>query len=232
MYAKINTSWHSINFTLVSGGFPLSVGDWYDELPKGTKTITSSFTAHVGSATKLQTTRTIWGQNFDGTENVSGTLTGVNEIYGSGGIHLTSDGWIPIQITRSNLGTSNIGGVDGNGVYFAHEKNSITTYMYLKAGTGLTVHSNVKANGFIKNNSDDSYILLGGGGHYSLNNVLHGNSYGTMEGVISDCNSVSVTGIYSSGEFSNRPDKVTNWGTLFNLTVATTRRPTAPIKII
>lgn len=35
---------------------------------------------NVGSATKLQTARTIWGQSFDGTANVSGNLTGVDNI--------------------------------------------------------------------------------------------------------------------------------------------------------
>ena len=35
---------------------------------------------NVASATKLQTSRTIWGQSFDGTANVSGSITGVNNI--------------------------------------------------------------------------------------------------------------------------------------------------------
>lgn len=36
---------------------------------------------NVASATKLQTPRTIWGQNFDGTGNVSDSLSGVGHIY-------------------------------------------------------------------------------------------------------------------------------------------------------
>ena len=36
---------------------------------------------NVASATKLQTTRTIWGQNFNGTQNVSGNMTDVGDIY-------------------------------------------------------------------------------------------------------------------------------------------------------
>lgn len=71
--------------------------------------------------------------------------------------------------------------------------------------------------GFKKNGSSNSYVLLGGGGHYSLTNILHGDSYGTMEETISNCNSVDRTGIYSSGRFSNRPSGISNWGTLFNL---------------
>lgn len=36
--------------------------------------------SNVASATKLQTPRTIWGQYFDGTQNVEGNLTNVNRI--------------------------------------------------------------------------------------------------------------------------------------------------------
>lgn len=35
---------------------------------------------NVASATKLRTARSIWGQSFDGTANVSGSITGVNNI--------------------------------------------------------------------------------------------------------------------------------------------------------
>ena len=43
-------------------------------------------TDNVASATKLQTPRTIWGQSFDGTANVTGALTGVTNITASGTI--------------------------------------------------------------------------------------------------------------------------------------------------
>lgn len=41
-------------------------------------------TSNVASATKLQTARTIWGQSFDGTANVTGSLTSVTNITGTG----------------------------------------------------------------------------------------------------------------------------------------------------
>ena len=40
-------------------------------------------TDNVASATKLQTARTLWGQPFDGTGNVSGNMSGVTHIYNS-----------------------------------------------------------------------------------------------------------------------------------------------------
>ena len=36
---------------------------------------------NAGSATKLQTSRTIWGQSFDGTANVSGDMNGVGHFF-------------------------------------------------------------------------------------------------------------------------------------------------------
>ena len=39
-----------------------------------------NLSCNAASATKLKTPRTIWGQSFDGTNNVSGSITGVNNI--------------------------------------------------------------------------------------------------------------------------------------------------------
>lgn len=48
-----------------------SAGNWHE---------LAFLDSNVASATKLQTARTIWGQSFDGTGNVSGTLFGVSAI--------------------------------------------------------------------------------------------------------------------------------------------------------
>ena len=44
------------------------------------KHLSDILASNVASATKLQTARTIWGQNFNGTQNVSGNMTGVGNI--------------------------------------------------------------------------------------------------------------------------------------------------------
>lgn len=46
--------------------------------------------SNVASATKLATARTIWGQSFDGTGNVSGALTGVTDLTASGKVQASS----------------------------------------------------------------------------------------------------------------------------------------------
>ena len=47
-----------------------------------------SLIGNASSATKLKTARTIWGQSFDGTANVSGNMTNVGSIHSSKGITL------------------------------------------------------------------------------------------------------------------------------------------------
>lgn len=44
-------------------------------------TITDNISGNASTATKLQTARSIWGQSFDGTDNVSGSLSEVGNIH-------------------------------------------------------------------------------------------------------------------------------------------------------
>lgn len=53
-----------------------------------------SLIGNASSATKLMTTRTIWGQNFNGTQNVSGNMTGVGNITMSGNIYMNNARYI------------------------------------------------------------------------------------------------------------------------------------------
>jgi hypothetical protein len=55
-------------------------------------TITAALSGNASTATTLQTVRTLWGQNFDGSASVSGNLTGVGNITGSSAITITAGG--------------------------------------------------------------------------------------------------------------------------------------------
>lgn len=86
--------------------------------------------SNVASATKLQIARTIWGQSFDGSANVSGALydtSGQEFIYSSG------------NLVRLGTGTAAKGCntyIDGNNIYLRYG----TTY---KDGIALTSSGNV-----------------------------------------------------------------------------------------
>ncbi len=62
---------------------------WFTDL-EVTNAIVGSITGNAATATALQTTRTLWGQNFDGTANVTGSLTSVGDITGTAGVTLTA----------------------------------------------------------------------------------------------------------------------------------------------
>lgn len=56
----------------------------------------------VASATKLQTARTLWGQSFDGTGNVSGNMSGVGSITASGNNIITKSNTEDISFAAKN----------------------------------------------------------------------------------------------------------------------------------
>ena len=67
----------SVAWSNVSGR-PTKVSQFTND--SGYITSSASITGNAATATKLQTARTIWGQSFNGTANVSGSITGVDNI--------------------------------------------------------------------------------------------------------------------------------------------------------
>ena len=78
-------------------------------------TSSASISGNAGSATRLQTARTIWGQSFNGTGNVSGALSGVTTIAASGQVSVGSlkIGSVTITYDSTNKGLK----IDGGGLY-------------------------------------------------------------------------------------------------------------------
>lgn len=76
-YATSAGSANSVAWSNVSGR-PTKVSQFTND--SGYITSSASITGNAATATKLQTARTIWGQSFNGTANVIGNLTGVNNI--------------------------------------------------------------------------------------------------------------------------------------------------------
>lgn len=77
-YVTSNIKWglteveyHGTRMSLSQGGKISSVGGYIG----GSLTVDGGVVGNASSATKLQTSRTIWGQNFDGTGNITGDLT-------------------------------------------------------------------------------------------------------------------------------------------------------------
>lgn len=79
-------------------------------LPSASGTLALT-TDNVSSATALQTARTLWGQSFDGTANVTGNLTSVGNITGTAGVTLTAtSGTLALAATGANVITASTNG--------------------------------------------------------------------------------------------------------------------------
>ena len=140
-------------------------------------TITDNISGNASTATKLQTARSIWGQSFDGTGNVSGTLSGVaniqfsaNNAYDIGSDSIASrhiyTHWLGAKSGQKlELGANNSGYGDGL---------CIDTDLNVGIGTNipsykLDVNGEVRARGFHHTYADsDNYMLLAGGGYKSF----------------------------------------------------------------
>lgn len=91
-FGLINSTYNTEAYTSLSAAATALYNVAYQGTVSGTDTCTVS---HANSATKLQTPRTIWGQSFDGTGNVSGSLSEV------GNIHFSADNSYSIGTTTS-----------------------------------------------------------------------------------------------------------------------------------
>ena len=112
-----------------------------------------AFVGNASSATKLMTARTIWGQNFDGTANISGNMTGVGNITMSGNIYMGGNRYIyaknadgsdmPIFYTNSNnelvIGSGNT--QKGTNTYLSGYE------IYFRTSPSLTERMRISANG-------------------------------------------------------------------------------------
>lgn len=68
----------------------------------------------VDAANRLANARTLWGQSFDGRNNVSGSLSGVKDIDMSGGLTITGDGLVRMNVQYLGLKLTNA----TKGIYF------------------------------------------------------------------------------------------------------------------
>lgn len=181
-------------------------------------TITDNISGNASTATKLQTPRTIWGQSFDGTGNVSGSLSEVGNIHFKvdNSYDIGSDAaasryiythWLGARSGRKlELGANNSG--FGQGLCIDTNLNvgiGTTTPSYK-----LDVNGQMRASGFHHASvNSDNYMLLAGGGYKSFGGddstpIFLGylNLYNGNDGTISSsfpCLGYSVPFTYTRG---------------------------------
>ena len=186
---------------------------------EGSYRILAATADNVASATKLQTPRTIWGQSFDGTGNVNGTIYINNSDSGNGAIILNNNvnthariSAIKDQVVFNTgaairFGATNWEYSDWAGLKYDTVANAI--YLGIADGTVFNYYSNKRSNGTLKfpgitTITPDSGARIGGsGGDLYLGNANNSNWVKVQD--ICSHNGSNYWFIYQSGNahFSN-----------------------------
>lgn len=177
----------SVNFTLTMTETTTKPSGFVE----GSYRILAATADNVASATKLQTPRTIWGQSFDGTGNVNGTIYINNSDSGNGAIILNNNvnanariSAIKDQVVFNTgaairFGATNWKYSDWAGLKYDTVANAI--YLGIADGTVFNYYSNKRSNGTLKfpgitTITPDSGARIGGsGGDLYLGNANNSN---------------------------------------------------------
>lgn len=102
----------------------------------------TGITSIDGSAATLTTTRTLWGQNFNGSANVTGSLTSVGDITGSGAVTLSSAAASALNLTAGTTGAVTVDSGSTGAVNIGNNANAKTiTIGNVTGATTINVNS-------------------------------------------------------------------------------------------
>ena len=187
-FGLINSTYNTEAYTSLSAAATALYNVAYQGTVSGTDTCTVS---HANSATKLQTPRTIWGQSFDGTGNVNGTIYINNSNSENGAIILNNNvnthariSAIEDQVVFNTgaairFGATNWEYSDWAGLKYDTVANAI--YLGIADGTVFNYYPNKRSNGTLKfpgitTITPDSGARIGGsGGDLYLGNANNSN---------------------------------------------------------
>ena len=174
--------------------------------------------SNVASASKLQTARSIWGQSFNGTGNVSGDLSGVLNINhsstsdfrinGSSGTFYrsTNSGALVLSANSSDSIYLRTGGTTGS-TRVQISPSTINLNLNTSASGTLTVAGEITANGSIKLPKGKKFNIIGNGtcfiknGNHDINAETLGGDLANI--VISSWYGLSFTSS-CSGTYQNK----------------------------
>ena len=127
----------------------ISNGTWYTTLPSDNG---NKLPSYYNSASSLATSRTLWGQPFNGTANVSGNMTGVGSITMSGQLTSTvASGTAPFIVVSNtvvgNLNADLLDGLHENSFLRHRDTYGIDGYNTLWSQIGIRQYNKAKPDG-------------------------------------------------------------------------------------
>lgn len=107
---------------------------------------TDAYTLHIANGSSSNVSIDLMG----------GNIFANGDVYCNNNMYLGNDSnWHTINVIRTGVGTGNIGGIDGSGLYFQHTTyGGSSSYMYLKGGEGLNISGSIYATGAVTALSD------------------------------------------------------------------------------
>jgi hypothetical protein len=121
-------------------------------------TIAGSINGNAATATTLATTRSLWGQNFNGSANVTGNLTSVGNITGTAGVTLTATaGTLGLVATGANIITATTNAAErlritsGGQVNIGGNYTSTTNTLQITGNAAIGYTTAAPTNGLIVN---------------------------------------------------------------------------------
>lgn len=168
------TSSSATNISITVGGTTKSIADLF-----------------ANSAAKLETARTIWGQSFDGTKPVTGALTSVTDITGTGtftGANLKATDSVYVNGIRLHKTSDGVITLEGN----LAVTGGITTYA-IDPVSASTIMDGVVVDGTTIKKENGKLVAVGGG---EAGSVAWGNISGKPS--VFPTNIANITDLHSS----------------------------------
>ena len=137
---------------------------WYTTIPSDSGSELPSYYNRSDTTDSLATSRTLWGQPFNGTANVSGDMTGVGSINMSGQLTSTvASGVAPfIVVSKTVVGNLNADMVDGlheNSFLRHRDTCGVNGYNTLWSQIGIRQYNNAKPDGMANSIYDYGAVI-------------------------------------------------------------------------
>ncbi len=187
--------------------------------------ITGDITGNVSTATALETPRTLWGQTFDGTANVSGDIIFTGNIISDG--NNTKNIGSSVNVFSNVYATTFYGYLDGSALVADRTKEKLTAGLHILSSNGVTEFDGSAATTWYvdtdSNSTANKIVVRDTSGNFSSNVITANEFVGPLTGnVVGNITGSSGSSTGNSATATQLETTRTLWGQSFNGTANVT----------